>query len=87
MHSCIHDTMKTISLTDAAYERLKEWKNESNDSFSRVVLRVVPEKGTLGQMLEDVGNLPTLSPEQAQVMEESARYGRDPEGSRDPWTS
>ena len=83
----MHDGMKTISLTDEAYERLKEWKDESNDSFSRVVLRVVPEKGTLGQMLEDVGKLPALSPEHAKVMEESTRYGRDPEGSRDPWTS
>ncbi|MDP6491574.1 MAG: antitoxin VapB family protein [Kiritimatiellia bacterium] len=79
--------MKTISLTDEAYERLKEWKDESSDSFSRVVLRVVPEKGTLGQMLEDVSRLPVLNEEQARVMEESARYGRDLEGSRDPWTS
>ncbi|MDP7023957.1 MAG: antitoxin VapB family protein [Kiritimatiellia bacterium] len=79
--------MKTISLTDQAYKRLKEWKDESNNSFSRVVLSVVPEKGTLGQMLEDVESLPTLTPKQAKVIEESARYGRDPEGSRDPWTS
>jgi len=79
--------MKTISLTDEAYERLKEWKSEPNDSFSRVVLRIVPEKGTLGQMLEDVGRLPELSSAQARVMEESASYGRDPEGSSDPWTS
>ncbi|MFT5474230.1 MAG: putative CopG family antitoxin, partial [Kiritimatiellia bacterium] len=34
--------MKTISLTDEAYKRLKEWKDESNDSFSKVVLKVVP---------------------------------------------
>ncbi|MFT5240175.1 MAG: putative CopG family antitoxin [Kiritimatiellia bacterium] len=87
MRSRMHDCMKTISLTDEAYKRLKEWKDESNDSFSKVVLKVVPEKGTLGQMLEDVKKLPTLSPEQARVMEESARYGRDPEGNRDPWTS
>lgn len=79
--------MKTISLTDEAYTRLKEWKESPKDSFSRVVLKVVPEKGTLGQMLEDIGALPPLSVEQARVMEEAAEYGRDAEGSRDPWTS
>lgn len=67
--------------------RLKEWKESPKDSFSRVVMKVVPEKGTLGQMLEDVSALPSLSTEQARVMEEAARYGRDAEGSRDPWTS
>ncbi len=57
LQSCIHECMKTISLTDEAYERLKDWKNKPGDSFSKVVLRVVPEKGTLGQMLEDVARL------------------------------
>ncbi len=57
MQSCVHECMKTISLTDEAYERLKDWKNKPGDSFSKVVLRVVPEKGTLGQMLEDVARL------------------------------
>jgi predicted CopG family antitoxin len=79
--------MKTITLTDEAYTRLKEWKESPKDSFSRVVLKVVPEKGTLGQMLEDVGRLPPLSRKQAMVMEETAVWGRDAAGSRDPWTS
>ena len=85
--SCIHECMKTISLTDEAYMRLKEWKESPKDSFSRVVLKRVPEKGTLGQLLEDMGTLPPLSSAQAKVMEEAAEYGRDAKGSRDPWTS
>ena len=79
--------MKTITLTEEAYTRLKDWKESSKDSFSRVVMKVVPEKGTLGQMLEDVGRLPPLTWDQAKVMEEAADYGGDPDGSRDPWTT
>ena len=79
--------MKTITLTDEAYLRLKEWKDSDAVSFSSVVLKVVPQKGTLGQMLEDVQSLPTLSSKQAKVMEETVAWGRDPKRSRDPWTS
>lgn len=37
-----HACMKTITLTDEAYARLKDWKSGAQDSFSNVVLRVVP---------------------------------------------
>ena len=50
----MHEYMKTITLTDVAYQRLKDWKQGSQSSFSSVVLKVVPERGTLGQMIEDV---------------------------------
>ncbi len=43
--------MKTITLDDAAYERLKAWKRSQRDSFSQVVRRVVPEPGTLRAFL------------------------------------
>jgi predicted CopG family antitoxin len=79
--------MKTITLTDQAYTRLKEWKDSANESFSAVVLKVVPEKGTLGQMVEDVGRMPPLNAAQAKVMEEAVQWGRDPGKSRDRWTS
>jgi len=87
MHSCIHECMKTITLTDQAYQRLKDWKASPKDSFSAVVLKVVPERGTLGQMIEDVGHLPELSRKNAVVMEEAATWGRDPSSHKDPWTS
>jgi hypothetical protein len=41
-------TMKTITLDEVAYSRLKAWKRGSRDSFSQVVRRGVPEPGTLG---------------------------------------
>lgn len=39
--------MKTITLDEVAYARLKAWKRGPCDSFSRVVRRVVPMPGTL----------------------------------------
>lgn len=36
--------MYTISLTDEAYQRLQDWKESTTDSFSTVVLEVVPRK-------------------------------------------
>ncbi len=42
--------MKTITLDDDAYERLKSWKRQGGDSFSAVVKRVVPRAGTLEAM-------------------------------------
>ncbi len=83
----MHEYMKTITLTDEAYHRLKDWKQSGQDSFSSVVLKVVPERGTLSQMLEDVAHLPTLSKKSAAVMEEAAQWGREPTSHRDPWTS
>ena len=44
-------TMKTITLDEVAYERLKAWKKGSRESFSSVVKRVIPEPGTLGAFL------------------------------------
>ena len=43
--------MKTITLDDVAYNRLKSWKRNSSESFSSVVKRVLPEPGSLGAFL------------------------------------
>jgi predicted CopG family antitoxin len=79
--------MKTITLTDQAYKRLKDWKTAENESFTAVILKIVPEKGTLGQMLDDVGHMPPLKAAQAKVMEETVKWSRDPGRSVDHWTS
>lgn len=79
--------MKTITLTDDAYGRLLEWKSAPKESFSAVVLKLVPKKGTLGQMLSDVKDLPPLSTKQSKVMEEAASWGRNPSAHKDSWTS
>lgn len=43
--------MKTITLDEDAYGRLKAWKKGRGESFSSVVKRVIPEPGTLGAFL------------------------------------
>jgi predicted CopG family antitoxin len=62
--------MKTITLSDSAYERLKAWKN-GRDSFSAVVLRVVPKRGTFGDLDESFKALPLLSEEQSRAVAEA----------------
>ena len=44
-------------------------------------------RGTLGQMVMEIGQLPRLSKQNAMIMEEAAQWGREPEAQRDPWTS
>ena len=44
--------MKTITLDEEAYQRLKAWKSDTKDSFSKVVLRLVPPKGSLHSVAE-----------------------------------
>lgn len=46
--------MKTITLDDDAYERLKSWKRTPRESFSAVVKNVIPARGTLGAFLSFV---------------------------------
>jgi len=43
--------MKTITLDDVAYARLKALKRRPNESFSSVVKRVLPVPGTLNDLL------------------------------------
>ena len=49
-----YTNMKTITLDEVAYERLKAWKKGTRESFSSVVKRVIPEPGTLGAFLSHV---------------------------------
>lgn len=66
----MHEEMKTITLTEEAYDRLKAWK-AGKDSFSRVVLRMVPKRGTFGDLNESFKALPQLSEQQARTMHEA----------------
>jgi len=56
-----HVRMKTISLSDEAYQRLKSWKTGETDSFSKVVLKTVPKRGTAADMLQAAEALPSLT--------------------------
>lgn len=77
--------MKTITLTDEAYQRLKDWKESNHDSFSNVVLRLVPKRGTLADLLESFSQLPPLSDQQAKTMTDAVAWANDWATERDPW--
>ncbi|WP_420467350.1 antitoxin VapB family protein [Panacagrimonas sp.] len=79
--------MKTITLTEDAYERLAALKTSPRDSFSKVILRVVPKRGTAAEILAAVRELPPLTDEQARLMDEATADLRDPSNWRDPWAT
>jgi len=79
--------MKTITLTEEAYERLLSWKQSPKESFSKVVINMIPVRGTMGQMMEDLKHFPPLTPKQSRVMEDAATWGRKTSGLKDKWTS
>jgi predicted CopG family antitoxin len=79
--------MKTITLTDEAYERIAALKLSAKDSFSKVILRVVPKRGTGAQMLAAVAELPPLTDKQVRAIEEVVAHNNDWKNWRDPWTS
>ena len=75
--------MKTITLDDDAYERLKSWKRPGKDSFSAVVKRVVPRAGTLGSMASFVAG--RAATDGRDELLEAAIEDR-PSAKHDPWT-
>ena len=70
--------MKTITLNEAAYERLKTWKT-GEDSFSHVVLRMVPKRGTFGDLEDGFRALPKLSVEHFRTIDETIASRGEPE--------
>ena len=75
--------MKTIAVSETAYERLLIWKTGGKDTFSKVIERMVPQKGTFDAVFEAVGNLPDLTDEQVDSLESAVNEGRKTLG--DPW--
>ena len=53
--------MKTITLNEEAYQRLLEWKLTNKETFSQVVLSVVPIQGNANGLLGLMKQLPPLS--------------------------
>ncbi|MGJ8635191.1 MAG: antitoxin VapB family protein [Luteolibacter sp.] len=76
--------MKTITLDEVAYERLKAWKKGSRESFSSVVKRVIPEPGTLGAMLSFVQTRAELDSEKDEILEQTVN--QRPSVKEDPWS-
>jgi predicted CopG family antitoxin len=79
--------VKTITLTDEAYERLASWKESPKESFSRVVLKVVRKRGTLGDLGAEIDRLPPLTDAALAVMEQAVSWANDWRNQSDPWTS
>lgn len=77
--------MKTITLDEEAYRRLKMWKSSAAESFSKVVKRVVPVPGTLGALLNFVDQAGTSEMSGNDAMEQVVGL-RSP-AKQDPWTS
>jgi len=75
--------MKTITLDDVAYARLKVWKRGPKESFSHAVKRIVPEPGTLGAFLNfiEVNDTARLAGNEEMKASVSAR----PAKKTDPW--
>jgi len=69
--------VKTITLSEDAYQRLAVWKEEG-DSFSKVVLRYVPKKGTIGDLKQVASEWPALTEAQSRVMEETLKEANQP---------
>lgn len=77
--------MKTITLDDAAYARLKAWKKGTKESFSQVVKRLLPEPGTLASFVNFTETRHTASLPGNQQLE-TAIEQRSIE-KNDPWIS
>ena len=74
--------MKTIGLTEEAYNRLKAWK-QKRSSFSQVVLEQVAPKGTFKATLEAAKKLPELDDEEFDQLENAIEQTRQP--IKQPW--
>lgn len=62
---------KSVSLSDEAYDRLKTWKRSDDESFSSVILRVLPKFRTFEEVLDDLAkDGGGLSEEEAEKMKE-----------------
>jgi predicted CopG family antitoxin len=66
--------MKTISLSEVAYQRLLSWKDGS--TFSEVIEKLIPPKGTLQAALKASQALPKLSDAGFDELEQSVNATR-----------
>jgi predicted CopG family antitoxin len=53
--------MKTITITDEAYERLKRLKDNVSTSFSEVIVKYYPVRRKLSDVLEELGDCTSLA--------------------------
>jgi len=68
--------MKTIAVSEKAYTRLASWKAGREDTFSAVIERLIPPKGTLSAALEAAGSLPDLPARDFESLERAVNATR-----------
>ena len=68
--------MKTIAVSEKAYTRLASWKSGKGDSFSAVIERLIPAKGTLASALEAAAALPALPKSEFESLEAAVNATR-----------
>jgi predicted CopG family antitoxin len=68
--------MKTIAVSEQAYARLAAWKRGRQDTFSAVIERLIPPKGTLGAALEAAQSLPDLPSREFESLEKAVNATR-----------
>ena len=59
---------KRVFLSEEAYNRLKEWKLSDDESFSSVIVRVLPKSRDIKKLLEDAE--PDLTEEEAEKLKQ-----------------
>ena len=64
---------KTISITEEAYDRLKDLKKDEKASFSDVIMKHYPKKKKLSEVLKEIGANPELADSIEQVSKEMRR--------------
>jgi predicted CopG family antitoxin len=60
-----------VSLSEEAYERLKNWKKSDGESFSSVILRAIPKIRTPEEVDEIIASIGHISDEDADKMMEA----------------
>lgn len=73
--------MKTIAITDSAYERLETWKLAADEGFSDVILRTVPPRGSFDAVMAAASEyLPPLTAEAEEKLVSCCEDGRQAAG-------
>ncbi len=70
--------MKTIAVSEKAYTRLASWKTGRDDTFSAVIERLIPPKGTLAAALEAAASLPELPAREFESLEKAIKSAQPP---------
>lgn len=71
--------VRTITITEDAYEALARLKRSPRDSFSKVILRLIQGPGNL---LEVVGGWEDMTDEEARALAESSRRAFENRGGQ-----